>query len=187
MNGVQYDGVSVNMLGRGDHTLKNELPQACTYAIAALVLTGCARPQEPAGLPDLTVVVPGEFSMKDGYCEIDPRGRLLVRIANKGTAPSSTSSSTVNFRQLRLARDETATLLAEYPTYRVDAPPIAPGQIAVVTREFPKGCFAPDCQFSMQINPQSIWPLFDNANYQYEIDVDNNKTFGNCWAAQLPR
>ncbi len=120
--------------------------------IGLVAITGCTPPQLK---PDLVPANPEGWA---GFCDIDDNGNLVVHVKNQGNAPAGSSYVKVDFGP-------------QLGFFVKPVPVLSVGETATVLFPIPRGCFTPDCGFTITV---------DAHNDIDESNEENNTVMGNC-------
>ena len=104
------------------------------------------------GLPDL-VPIPteqGSFCKKEG-------DKLVVTVKNQGTGVAGASVTKVDF--------------GRYGSFSLPTPALAPGALVTLLCTIPRGCYDPDCNFTITV---------DSNSQVMESNEGNNSANGTC-------
>ena len=124
--------------------------------VAATVLTACGGPKQPDLIPS-----PPQYV---NFCERSADGsRLVVHVKNIGTADAASAEVQVEFF---IASGSSQTVNGISVTGV-----LAPGSETSIEVPIPAGCFNPDCDFKITIDPSNVVP---------ESNETNNKVDGSC-------
>ncbi len=130
--------------------------------VTIAVLSGCVNGGSPPTGPDL---VPVKAPGNPTFCQRDQTGSLQIYVKNQGNVEAASSEVEVEFS---MAPGQKQKVRAQGATGPLKAGETTTSSINV---DIPKGCFNPDCGFTIMVD------ILDNVK---ETNENNNLVEGVC-------